>query len=117
AAKMIRTVTRPTKRRDCVSWSGQTFVEGVRLPGPAWVAGGCRPRTGRVPSTGCSLWGGLSRLHQTCFVGEDHCLHPVSLVQLHQDVGDVRLHGRVAYDQLRGDLGIREAACEELQDV
>src|SRR5213080_2520886 len=63
------------------------------------------------------LRGLLAWLDQACFVGEDHCLDPVSLAQLHQDVRDVRLHGRVAYDQLRRDLGIREAACEELQDV
>jgi hypothetical protein len=55
--------------------------------------------------------------HEAGFVGEDDGLDAVAEVELLQDAGDVGL-GRVrTYDELVGDLGVREAASDEPQHL
>jgi len=48
-------------------------------------------------------------------VGEYDCLHPVARVQFLQEVIDVGLDGRVAYEQRGGDLGVGEPTSDQLQ--
>src|SRR5215211_4103537 len=43
-------------------------------------------------------------------VREHDRLDPVSEVELHQDMGDVGLHGGVADEELPPDLGVRQAS-------
>jgi len=57
------------------------------------------------------------RLDQTGLVGEHDELHPVAQRELQQDVGDVRLDGGVADDELLRDLGVREAARDQSEDL
>ena len=49
-------------------------------------------------------------LEQPGLVGEHDGLDAVAQVELLEDVGDVRLDGRLADEQLLPDLGVREAA-------
>src|SRR5918992_831977 len=42
-------------------------------------------------------------------------LHPVSKVELSQDLPDVSLDGRLRHEQRRRDLGVRETAPDETQ--
>ena len=44
-------------------------------------------------------------------------LHAIAEAELLEDVRDVRLHRRLADVELPSDLGVREAACDEAQDV
>jgi hypothetical protein len=48
-------------------------------------------------------------------VGEYDCLDAVSEVEFLEDVGDVRLDGRVADEELFGDLGVGEAPCDQAE--
>jgi hypothetical protein len=56
-------------------------------------------------------------LDESRLVGEHHRLHAVAKVELLQDVRDVGLHGRVADVELLSDLGVRESACDQAEDV
>ena len=49
------------------------------------------------------------RLEEARLVGEHDRLDAVAEVELLEDVGDVRLDGRVADEELLGDLGVGEA--------
>ena len=59
----------------------------------------------------------LTRLHDAGLVGQDHGLHPVAQPELGEQVPDVRLHGRLADDQVGGYLRVGQAAGEPQQDV
>ena len=50
-------------------------------------------------------------------VGQDDRLDAVAQAELHQHAGDVGLDGGLGDDQLRGDLGVRQAAGDELEDL
>src|SRR3954468_5378938 len=56
------------------------------------------------------------RVGEACLVGEDDGLDAVAEVELLEDVSDVRLDGGVTDEQLLGDLGVGEAACDQLED-
>src|SRR5687767_1365765 len=45
-------------------------------------------------------------------VCEDDRLDAVAQLELHENVGDVRLHGCLADEQLFGDLGVGKATCQ-----
>jgi hypothetical protein len=53
----------------------------------------------------------------SAFVGEDDDLDAVAEVELGEDAGDMAFDGRVAEVELRGDLGVGEAAREQPQDL
>src|SRR5919206_2396576 len=74
-----------------------------------WIGCGASGRS-RVPSA-------RRRLHEACVVGEHDRLHAVAEVELAEDARDVRLHRRLADDELLGDLRIREAARDQAQDL
>src|SRR5262245_15952227 len=59
---------------------------------------------------------GLAGLDDPGLVGEDDCLHAVTQLELGQDVRDVGLHGRLAEEELAGDLGVRAPPGHLLQD-
>src|SRR5919106_1823436 len=65
----------------------------------------------------CRSAGDLARLHEAALVGEDHGLYAVAYAELHQYVRDVRLGRGLAHHEVGGDLGIRAAAREQLQDL
>ena len=50
---------------------------------------------------------------EACLVGEDDCLDAVSEVELLEDVGDVRLDGGFADEELFADLCVRQAAGDQ----
>ena len=50
-------------------------------------------------------------------VGEHDGLHAVAQPELHQHARDVRLHRRLAHDQLGRDLRVREPARDELEHL
>jgi hydrogenase maturation protein HypF len=50
-------------------------------------------------------------------VGEHDRLHAVAEAELGEDVRDVRLHGRLADEELAADLVVREAARDQAEDV
>ena len=50
-------------------------------------------------------------------VGEHDELRPVAQVELEQQVRDVRLHGRLGEHEALGDLAVRQALGDELQDL
>ena len=54
---------------------------------------------------------------QPRFVGEDHRLDAVPQPELDQYVGDVGFDGARREVQLLGDLGVRQAACNQQQDL
>src|SRR5829696_9734409 len=58
-----------------------------------------------------------ARVEEAGLVREYHRLDPVSEIELHQDVRDVGLHGGVADVELARDLGIREAARDQPEDI
>lgn len=59
----------------------------------------------------------LLRLEEAGLVRQDDRLHPVAEVKLLQDMGDVRLDGRLADVELLPDLRVGEALCNQAQDV
>ena len=60
------------------------------------------------------LWPGL---HEARLVRGDDGLDAITKVELHQDPCHVRLHRRVADEQLLRDLRVRQAAREQLEDL
>ena len=56
-----------------------------------------------------------ARLYQPGFVGEDHGLHPVAQAELHKNPPDVRLGGLLGDDQALTDLGVGQAAGDQLE--
>ena len=65
-------------------------------------------RGGSWPSPGCT---------SADLVGQDHGLHPVAQAELGEDVADVGLHGRLADDELGGDLAVGQPARHQLEHV
>src|SRR5215211_8234880 len=59
----------------------------------------------------------LSGLNEAGLVGEDDGLDAVAEAEFLQEARDMCLDGRVADDELLGDLGVGEAAREEPQDL
>ena len=51
--------------------------------------------------------------HDPRFVGEDHGLHAVAQIELHEDPGDVGLHRGLADDERLRDLRVGQAARDE----
>ena len=61
---------------------------------------------------------GLAARHDEAgLVGGHHGLRPIADVQLHQDVPDVSLDGRLADREVPRDLGIREPARDQAQNT
>ena len=56
-------------------------------------------------------------LNEAALVGRDDKLRAVARVELREHVTDVGLHRRPAHHQMLGDLGIRQAAGDELEDL
>src|SRR3954452_418225 len=56
-------------------------------------------------------------LDQAGLVGDDDGLGPVAHGELGEEVGDVGLDGRVADDELAGDLAVRAAAADQLEHL
>src|SRR6516165_8402745 len=56
---------------------------------------------------------GGSRLYEAGLISENDGLSAVMQVELGEDTRDVGLDGGVAEDQFAGDVGVREATCEE----
>ena len=64
------------------------------------------PRQGNLqfsPAAETARISSAARLHQSAFVGCDHCLDPVPELELGQQVGDVCLHSSLADKQLSGE--------------
>src|SRR5215212_5016869 len=59
----------------------------------------------------------LAGLDQTGLVREHHALYAVAQAELHEHVRDVGLDGRLADEELRGDLGVREAPRDQLEHL
>src|SRR3954470_17039672 len=59
----------------------------------------------------------LTRGDETALVGEDDRLHAVAQAELGQHVGDVGLDRVLAEHELRGDLGVGQAAGDEAQHL
>src|ERR1700681_446243 len=76
----------------------------------------CLRREGEQASTSRGISGG-ARFDQSNLVGEDHGLDAVAQFELVEDMGDVRLDGRLANLQLFGDLRVREPASQQLQHL
>ena len=74
-------------------------------------------RTAAGPVPAIRLPGGGSRFDEPALVGEDDGLDAVAQVELGEDAGDVRLHRRLADEQLGGDLGVGQPAGEQPQDL
>jgi hypothetical protein len=91
----------------------QGCVGSLRQP----VAGRSdRPRCRPLPAFGASAWVSRgARFDEPCLVGVDDGLGAVAEVELGVDTCDVGLDGRVADDQLGGDLGVGVAAGDELE--
>src|SRR5438128_1112489 len=62
-------------------------------------------------------WGLRVSVEKPRLVREHDCLDAVTKVELLQDVRDVRLDGRVADVELSADLGVREAAGDQAENV
>src|SRR4051794_7605541 len=85
-----------------------------------WRAG--RSSVPRTPSTRCvaaaerraSLTIGL---YQAGVERVDDRLGPVAEPEFREDAADVRLHGRLAHDQVGADLGVRRAGSDQLEDL
>ena len=60
---------------------------------------------------------GCARLDEARLVREDDGLDAVAEPELPEDARDMRLHGRLADEELLGDLGVREASRDQLQDL
>ena len=67
-----------------------------------------RPEAGRGANA--------AALDDPTFICEDDNLDAVAEPELGEDAGDVGLYGSVAHEQGRRDLGVRQAACHELED-
>jgi hypothetical protein len=50
-------------------------------------------------------------------VREHDRLHAVAQPELHQHARDMRLDRRIAHDQLGSDLGVRQPARDQLEDL
>src|SRR6187551_3093651 len=57
------------------------------------------------------------RFEETGLVGEDDRLDAVAQAELLEDVRDVRLHRRVADEELLADLGVRKAVRDQAKDL
>ena len=55
-----------------------------------------------VPGRACTFPG----LHESCLVGEDHCLYAVAHLEFHEDAVHMRLDGCGRDDEFCGDLVI-----------
>src|SRR6266480_3353830 len=82
-------------------------------PSAASDVSGVRRRTGAVwtASAGCA------GLDEARLVGEDDGLDAIAEPELPEDVRDMRLHGRLADEELLGDLRVREPARDLLQHL
>src|SRR5829696_3441459 len=69
------------------------------------------------PTSATRKSGGGAGLDQSGFVGDDDGLYAVAQAELLEDPRDVRLDGRLAEEELLGDLGVRAAAGEQPQHV
>src|SRR5437773_7504972 len=88
--------------------------------GFAVVAGRVLPRFARPCDPWCDPGGPVLIATWLCearFVGEDDGLCSVVQVELGVDASDVGLDGRVADDELARDVGVREAAGDEPEDL
>lgn len=55
--------------------------------------------------------------HQAHFVREDHRMHPVTQIELGQNITDVSLHGNLRHHKFVRDLGIGKPGCHGQQHL
>ena len=89
-------------------------VRGNRLDGVRWR---CRRHAGRMMTPTRLLPATKRRARRRRSRRRTRRLAPVAQVQLHEDVRDVRLHGRLGDEGLAGDLGIRETPSDVAEDL
>ena len=120
----IMPVTDPRRSRIAYILNRRTAIRYPRRPGlplPRRAAGaGKRPgryRAGRRAGGSASRGGLVAGLYESGFVGEYDCLDAVADAELAEYPGHVRLDGGLAEEQPVSDLGVRQPAGDQLQDV
>src|SRR6185437_7335688 len=71
----------------------------------------------RVPVASSSSVAGCAGADEPGLICEDHSVYTVAEVELREQTGDVRLDCGRLDDELRRDLGVREAPGEQLEHV